>query len=55
MLEKAFEFERLTDFDTLLMDSDQGGHYQMKQYRHTLGQYVISKVCLVKATVTTMR
>lgn len=31
MLEKSFE--RLTDGDTLLIHSDQGWHYQMKQYR----------------------
>lgn len=34
MLEQAFM--RLTDIDTLLMHSDQGWHYQMKQYRHAL-------------------
>lgn len=34
MLEKAFE--RLPDDHQLLMHSDQGWHYQMKQYRHAL-------------------
>ena len=34
MLEKAFE--RLPEEDELLMHSDQGWHYQMKQYRHAL-------------------
>ncbi|MDF9761918.1 transposase InsO family protein [Peribacillus simplex] len=32
MLDQAFE--RLTDDDTLLIHSDQGWHYQMKQYRN---------------------
>ena len=34
MLNQAFH--RLTDEDTLLIHSDQGWHYQMKQYRHAL-------------------
>ncbi len=34
MLEKSFE--RLTDEDELILHSDQGWHYQMKQYRHAL-------------------
>ena len=34
MLEKALE--RLPEDHQLLMHSDQGWHYQMKQYRHTL-------------------
>ena len=34
MLEKALE--RLPEDHKLLMHSDQGWHYQMKQYRHTL-------------------
>jgi transposase InsO family protein len=34
MLEKAFE--RLPENHQLLMHSDQGWHYQMKQYRHAL-------------------
>jgi transposase InsO family protein len=34
MLEKAFE--RLPENNQLLMHSDQGWHYQMKQYRHAL-------------------
>jgi transposase InsO family protein len=32
MLDQAFD--RLTDEDKLLIHSDQGWHYQMKQYRH---------------------
>jgi putative transposase len=34
MLDKAFE--RITDKDKLLIHSDQGWHYQMKQYQHAL-------------------
>ncbi|PEZ63288.1 hypothetical protein CN372_13795 [Bacillus anthracis] len=34
MLNQAFELLTLTD--TLLIHSDQGWHYQMKQYRHAL-------------------
>ncbi|MBY3620365.1 IS3 family transposase [Acinetobacter sp. CUI P1] len=34
MLDQAFR--RLTDEDNLLIHSDQGWHYQMKQYRHAL-------------------
>ncbi|MGG4108365.1 IS3 family transposase, partial [Paenibacillus lautus] len=34
MLDQAFN--RLADEDTLLIHSDQGWHYQMKQYRHAL-------------------
>ena len=34
MLEKALE--KLPEERQLLMHSDQGGHYQMKQYRHAL-------------------
>ncbi|MNC52604.1 Integrase core domain protein [compost metagenome] len=34
MLDQAFG--RLTDEDKLLIHSDQGWHYQMKQYRHSL-------------------
>lgn len=36
MLDQAFE--RLRDDDTLLIHSDQGWHYQMKQYRHSLSE-----------------
>lgn len=36
MLDQAFD--RLTDKDKLLIHSDQGWHYQMKQYRHALGE-----------------
>jgi len=34
MLDQAFE--RVTDQDKLLIHSDQGWHYQMKKYRHSL-------------------
>jgi putative transposase len=34
MLEKSFE--RLAEEDELLIHSDQGRHYQMKQYQHAL-------------------
>ena len=33
---KQFKIERLPEDRQLLMHSDQGWHYQMKQYRHTL-------------------
>ncbi|MDP7980838.1 IS3 family transposase, partial [Bacillus multifaciens] len=39
--EKAFE--RLTDEDTLLIHSDQGWHYQMKQYHHSLNKRGITQ------------
>lgn len=35
--------ERLTDKDTLLIHSDQGWHYQMKQYRHALKERGITQ------------
>jgi putative transposase len=41
MLEKAFE--RLSEEDELLMHSDQGWHYQMKQYRHALQERGITQ------------
>lgn len=41
MLEKAFE--RLSEEDELLMHSDQGWHYQMKQYRHALQKRSITQ------------
>ena len=41
MLEKAFE--RLTGEDKLLMHSDQGWHYQMKQYHHALKERGITQ------------
>ncbi|WP_212961822.1 IS3 family transposase, partial [Siminovitchia fordii] len=34
MLDQAFK--RLSEEDELLLHSDQGWHYQMKKYRHTL-------------------
>lgn len=36
-------FERLTEDDTLLIHSDQGWHYQMKQYRNTLDERGITQ------------
>jgi putative transposase len=41
MLEKSFE--RLTAEDELILHSDQGWHYQMKQYRHALKQKNITQ------------
>lgn len=41
MLEKAFE--RLSEGDELLMHSDQGWHYQMKQYREALQERGITQ------------
>ena len=41
MLEKAFE--RLSEEDKLLFHSDQGWHYQMKQYRHALKERGITQ------------
>ena len=41
MLDQAFE--RLTDDDTLLIHSDQGWHYQMKQYRNALRERGITQ------------
>ena len=41
MLEKSFE--RLTDEDELIIHSDQGWHYQMKQYRHALKEHGITQ------------
>jgi len=41
MLEKAFE--RLSEEDELLMHSDQGWHYQMKQYRNALQEKGITQ------------
>ena len=41
MLDQAFE--KVTDKDKLLIHSDQGWHYQMKQYRHALKQHGITQ------------
>lgn len=41
MLEKAFS--RLSEDDQLLMHSDQGWHYQMKQYSHALKERGITQ------------
>lgn len=41
MLEKAFE--RLNDEDTLLIHSDQGWHYQMRQYQQALKERGITQ------------
>ena len=51
MLETALE--GLPENHQLMMHSDQGWHYQMKQYRHALQKEVSYKVCLVKVTVMT--
>ncbi|MEK7017062.1 hypothetical protein EXW62_09045 [Bacillus mycoides] len=39
-------FERATDQNKLLIHSDQGWHYQMKQYRHSLKNCGIIKSIL---------
>ncbi len=41
LLEQAFE--RLTDGDALLLHSDQGWHYQMRQYRDVLKERGITQ------------
>ncbi|WP_415840057.1 IS3 family transposase, partial [Paenibacillus endophyticus] len=41
MLNKAFK--RLSDEDELLLRSDQGWHYQMKQYQHALKKQGITQ------------
>ena len=41
MLEKAFK--RLSEEDELLLHSDQGWHYQMKQYQHALKKQGITQ------------
>lgn len=41
MLEKSFQ--RLTKEDELLIHSDQGWHYQMKNYRHALQEHKITQ------------
>lgn len=41
MLEKSFE--RISDNDELIIHSDQGWHYQMKQYRHALKEHGITQ------------
>jgi len=41
MLDKAFE--RLNDKDKLLIHSDQGWHYQMRQYQHALAKHGITQ------------
>ena len=41
MLEKSFE--RISDNDELILHSDQGWHYQMKQYRHALKEQGITQ------------
>lgn len=41
MLEKSFE--RVTTKDKLILHSDQGWHYQMKQYQHALTQRSITQ------------
>lgn len=41
MLEKAFK--RLNEGDTPILHSDQGWHYQMKQYQHALKEHGITQ------------
>ena len=41
MLDQALE--RLKDDDQLMIHSDQGWHYQMKEYRHALREYGITQ------------
>lgn len=41
MLEKSFK--RLSEEDKLLIHSDQGWHYQMKQYQHALRERSITQ------------
>ncbi|SHI01521.1 Transposase InsO and inactivated derivatives [Virgibacillus chiguensis] len=41
MLEKSFK--RLSEEDALLIHSDQGWHYQMKQYQHALRERLITQ------------
>lgn len=41
MLEKSFE--RISENDKLIIHSDQGWHYQMKQYRHALKEHGITQ------------
>lgn len=53
MLEKALE--RLPVNHKLLIHSDQGWHYQMKQYRYSLESRGIMQSMSVKGTVTTTR
>ncbi len=52
MLDQSFE--RLTGDENLIIHSDQGWHYQMKQYRHALKGQGITQSMSRKATVTTM-
>jgi putative transposase len=49
MLDKAFEQLREDEFP--ILHSDQGWHYQMKLYQHTLKKRGLHKACLVKAIV----
>jgi putative transposase len=53
MIEKALG--RLPEEHKLLMHSDQGWHYQMKQYRHALESRGIVQSMSRKKTVTTTR
>jgi putative transposase len=41
MLDQAFE--RLNEGDSLILHSDQGWHYQMKQYQHLLKEHQITQ------------
>ncbi len=46
MLNKAFQ--RLNDKETPILHSDQGWHYQMRQYHQWLKNITLSKVCPVR-------
>ena len=49
MLEKAFS--KIPDNTNLILHSDQGWQYQMKQYQHLLKKKELDKVCLEKEIV----
>lgn len=46
MIEKAFE--KIPDNTNLILHSDQGWQYQMKQYQNMLMEKVLDKVCQEK-------
>ena len=46
MLNKAFQC--LNDKETPILHSDQGWHYQMRQYHQSLKNITLSKVCPVR-------
>ena len=54
MLEKTLE--ELPEEQPLLMHSDQGWYYLLKEYRHTLkSRGIVQKACHVKGTVMRTR